>query len=71
MARIVKEGNSVLNGCNVFKTGVDYFDSTVGGLILSQLVVLAGEAGEGKSTFLLELINSIISWIQIVSANPS
>lgn len=45
-----------LNSLQKIKTNIPTIDKVIGGLIMGQLIVLTGKRGEGKSTFMSQLV---------------
>lgn len=52
--------NVDLNALERVKTGIRDIDRATGGLVMGQLVILTGERGQGKSTFLSQVICNIL-----------
>lgn len=48
--------NVDLNSLQKIKTNIPSIDKVIGGLIMGQLIVLTGKRGEGKSTFMSQLV---------------
>lgn len=55
-----------INKLPKIKTGVPEIDRILGGIYLGQLVVLSGKRGNGKSTFLSQLIANALDQMQTV-----
>lgn len=49
-----------INDLDKIPTGISEVDRTIGGLIMGQVVLLTGKAGEGKSTFMSQLVCSAL-----------
>lgn len=45
-----------INDLDKIPTGIDDVDRVIGGLVMGQVVLLTGKAGEGKSTFMSQLV---------------
>ena len=45
-----------LNKMDKIKTGIDELDMTIRGMAMGQLVILTGKRGEGKSTFMSQIV---------------
>ena len=48
--------NIDLNSLQKIKTNIPAIDKVIGGLVMGQLIVLTGKRGEGKSTFMSQLV---------------
>ena len=48
--------NVDLNSLQKIKTNIPAIDKIIGGLVMGQLIVLTGKRGEGKSTFMSQLV---------------
>lgn len=48
--------NVDLNSLQKIKTNIPAIDKVIGGLVMGQLIVLTGRRGEGKSTFMSQLV---------------
>ena len=49
-----------LNELETIKTGISEVDKVTGGMILGQVILLTGKRGEGKSTFLSQMVCSAL-----------
>jgi len=52
--------NVDLNALERVKTGIKDIDRATGGLVMGQVVILTGERGQGKSTFLSQMICNVL-----------
>lgn len=52
--------NIDLNALERVKTGIDDIDRATGGLVMGSVVILTGERGQGKSTFLSQMLCSVL-----------
>lgn len=53
--------NVDLNALERVKTGIRDIDRATGGLVMGQVVILTGERGQGKSTFLSQMICNVLN----------